>query len=80
MDKFPKEGIPSIVGNVAFQPGQKKPPMEGISATLHFVVPNTTESGLAVRDVKMTKELYRFQSASRCALRSGTFQIRCNWQ
>lgn len=51
-------------------------PIEPLSATLSFTVPNNTLSGLGVKDLLLTSEKYKFFKGVRTFLRSGRVQIR----
>ena len=48
----------------------------GCGAELFFVVPNTTATGLAVREVKLMGEMYKFYKGVRTFLRTGHFVVR----
>jgi len=48
----------------------------GCGAELSFVMPNTTASGLGVREVKLMGETYKFYKGVRTFLRSGRFVVR----
>ena len=48
----------------------------GCAANLYFVVPNTTASGLTVREVKLMGEAYKFYKGVRTFLRAGSFVVR----
>jgi hypothetical protein len=48
----------------------------GCSAELHFLVGNTTASGLSVRDLRLVGESYKFFRGARSFLRSGKFIMR----
>ena len=52
------------------------PPLEAVSAVLHFTVPNQTVSGLAVRDLQLVNERYKFVKGVKTVLRTGRFQLR----
>lgn len=48
----------------------------GCGADLFFVVPNTTASGLTIREVRLMGEGYKFYKGVRTFLRAGRFTVR----
>ncbi|KAA0147028.1 hypothetical protein FNF27_07329 [Cafeteria roenbergensis] len=64
-----------LAGSIHIAPGSR-PPLEPIDATLHFSMTGTTATGLAVRELRLLNDSYRYTKASRAILRTGRFQIR----
>lgn len=76
--KMPKDKIPRLEGSVRTDPASgRSRAEEDISATLQFVVPSTTVSGIGIKDVAIGHETYKFYKGVRTTLRAGRFQIRC---
>lgn len=58
--RYPRDKIPELVGTLHLASGVTEAPIESASAVLHFSVPNTTVSGLAVKDLQLSNERYKF--------------------
>jgi hypothetical protein len=62
--RLPRERAPELSGSLHFAPSAgaaaagapSGPPLEAVSAVLHFTVPNQTVSGLSVRDLQLVNE------------------------
>ena len=82
--RLPRDRPPELAGSIHFAPSAGAlaagaaggPPLEAVSAVLHFTVPNQTVSGLAVRDLQLVNERYKFVKGVKTVLRTGRFQLR----
>lgn len=75
MGRLPRDRAPELSGNLHLPPGVAAP-LEAVSATLSFVCPNTTVSGLAVKDLILVNEKYKFFKGVKSVMKTGRFQIR----
>jgi len=76
LGRIPAASAPlELTGSVHIAPGSR-PPLEPIDATLHYSMQGINASGLAVRELRMARDDYRYNKASRAILRTGRFQIR----
>lgn len=74
--KLTKKNLaPRLTGKVTLQPNAKIPD-EKPAVLLHFKVPMSTVSGLAVETLLITNERYKPYKGVRTLTKSGTFQIR----
>ena len=64
-----------LSGSVHIAPGTP-PPIEPINAVVQFSMQGSTATGLAVRELRLLSDGYRYQKASRSILRTGRFHIR----
>jgi hypothetical protein len=67
--------MPELTGTLHLPPGAG-PPLENVTATLHFAVPNSTVSGLSVKDLLLVTEKYKFFKGVKSFIRTGRFQLR----
>ena len=83
--RLPRDKSPELSGSLHFAPSAGAaaagaagggPPLEAVSAVLHFTVPNQTVSGLSVRDLQLVNERYKFVKGVKSVLRTGRFQLR----
>lgn len=72
---MPRDKSPELGGLLNVAPGASNP-IEPVSATLHFTVPNGSISGLTVKDLLLVSDKYPFFKGARSTLRSGRIQIR----
>ena len=72
---MPKDKQPELTGNVVLPPGP--PCVDGLSAELHFAVGGLTTSGLAVKDLLLSGESYKYYKGARSYLSAGRYVIRC---
>lgn len=68
--------MPELSGTLHLPSGATGPPLESVSAVLHFAVPNSTVSGLSVKDLLLVNEKYKFFKGVKSFIRTGRFQIR----
>ena len=74
---LPKDRSPELTGSVYLAPGSTVPaPLEPVYATLNYSVPNATVSSLAVRDLTLANETYKFFRGVKTVLRSGRVTVR----
>jgi hypothetical protein len=73
--RMPRDKMPELTGTLHLPPGASVP-LETVSAVLHFAVPNSTVSGLSVRDLVLVNEKYKFFKGVKSFIRTGRFQLR----
>jgi AP-3 complex subunit mu len=73
--RLPRDKAPELSGVLHLPPGVAMP-LEAVSAVLHFAVPNTTVSGLAVKDLLLVNEKYKFFKGVKSTLKTGRWQVR----
>jgi AP-3 complex subunit mu len=64
-----------LTGNIHIAPGTL-PPLEPMDATLNFSMQNGSATGLAVRELRLVNDSFRYTKASRSILATGRFHIR----
>jgi hypothetical protein len=72
---MPRDKAPELSGTLHLPPGASTP-LEAVSAVLHFSVPNATVSGLAVKDLVLVNEKYKFFKGVKSTIKTGRFQVR----
>lgn len=65
----------NLTGTVHLSPGAP-PPIEPLEATLSFSLTGISATGLALREVRLTGDPYRYNKGLRTILRTGRFHIR----
>jgi hypothetical protein len=74
--RMPSSKMPELAGNIYLAEPTGEP-LESPHATLSFVVPGTTVSGLAIKDLLLVGEKYKFFKGVKPMMRTGRFQVRC---
>ncbi len=72
---MPRDKSPELSGTLHLPPGAGVP-LEALTATLAFQVAGTTVSGLAVKDLLLVNEKYKFFKGVKSSLRTGRWQVR----
>lgn len=73
--RLPRDKMPELSGSLHLAPGAAAP-LEAVHATLHFSLPGTTVSGLAVKDLLLSTEKYKFFKGVKATLKTGRYQVR----
>lgn len=74
--RMPTAKVPELSGSLYLAEATGEP-LEAPHATLSFVVGGTTVSGLAVKDLLLANEKYKFFKGVKTMVRTGRFQVRC---
>lgn len=73
--RLPPEKSPRLTGSLALRTGAK-PAGASVTATIRFVLPGASVSGLRIREMRVVNQAYKLKKGMRSMIRSGRFQVR----